>query len=367
MIIGLFPGLTTVGGVQLTGRQTLAALSLIAQDRAWPTAFLSLNDSKGEQTVDVGGTHFSFTGFARDKVRFFFSALSLARKQPKVVFAGHPNLAPIVATMKMISPHTRTIIAAHGVEVWTPLSPLRRKALQRADIVTAPSSDTIQKLTANQNIPAPRTQRLPWPLDPQFYELSHRSELPQPPAEFPKGQTVLSVGRWAANERYKGADLLIGALREISAEFPELHLVFVGPGDDLPRLRHMVEALDLSSKVHFFTELSRQQLAGCYAAADIFALPSTGEGFGLVFLEAMSFGKPVIGAKMGGIPDIVEDRREGLLIEHTVHALSAALKKLLSNSACRCELGRRAKERVEREFTFERFQQRLADIISCES
>lgn len=366
MIIGLFPGLTSVGGVQLAGRQTAAALSLIARDRAWPTVFLSLNEPKGEQNASVGGADFSFTGFARDKLRFFFNVLLFAPKKPKVVFAGHPNLAPIVATMKMMSSHTRTIVAAHGVEVWAPLSPLRRKALRRVDIVTAPSSDTTQKLIANQNVSAGRIWQLPWPLDPDFYELSHRTEVPHPPAEFPKGETVLSVGRWAANERYKGADLLIGAVREISKEFPELHLVFAGPGDDLPRLRHVVEEFDLRSKVHFFTELSRQQLAGCYAAADIFALPSTGEGFGLVFLEAMAFGKPVIGTKMGGIPDIVEGRREGLLVEPTVHALSAALKKLLSNAACRCELGRRAKERVERDFTFGRFQKRLADIISCE-
>jgi phosphatidyl-myo-inositol dimannoside synthase len=366
MIIGLFPGLTSIGGVQLAGRQTAAALSLIARDRACPTAFLSLNDSKGEQNANVGETQFGFTGFARDKFRFFFSALLLARKRPKLIFAGHPNLAPIVAMMKMTSPHTRTIVAAHGIEIWKPLSAVRRKALRRADIVTAPSSDTIQKLRANQNVPAGRIRQLPWPLDPDFCELSRRPEVPQPPAGFPKGQTVLSVGRWAANERYKGADLLIQAAREISKEFPELHLVFVGPGDDLPRLMHMVRELGLGSTVHFFTELSRHQLAGCYAAADIFALPSTGEGFGLVFLEAMAFGKPVIGTKMGGIPDVVEDHREGLLIEPTVHALSAALTKLLSNSACRSELGRRAKERVEREFTFGRFQQKLAEIISCE-
>lgn len=366
MVIGLFPGLTSIGGVQLAGRQTAAALSRIARDRAWPTTFLSLNDPEGKQSANVGGTRFGFTGFARDKLWFCLTALSLARKRPQLVFAGHPNLAPIVAMMKMISRGTRTIVTAHGIEIWKPLPAVRRKALRRADIVTAPSSDTIQKLIANQNVSVGRIRELPWPLDPDFYELSHRPEGPQPPTEFPKGQTILSVGRWAADERYKGADLLIKSVREISKEFPELHLVFVGSGDDLPRLMHMVQECNLIAKVHFLTELSRQQLAGCYAAADIFALPSTGEGFGLVFLEAMAFGKPVIGTKMGGIPDIVEDRREGLLIEPTVHTLSAALKSLLSNSACRCELGRRARERVGREFTFSRFQQRLADIISCE-
>lgn len=364
MIIGLFPGLTTVGGVQLAGRQTAAALAAIARDRGWPFAFLSLNDSKGDQEANSGEIEFRFTSFARNKLQFFCKALSLARKKPKVIFAGHPNLAPIVATMKILSSDARTIVAAHGIEIWSPLPAVRRSALRRAEIVTAPSSNTIQKLASIQNVAAGRIRKLPWPLDPELYQLANSSEQPHPPVEFPKGQTVLSVGRWAASERYKGADLLIQALAELSADFSELHLVFVGPGDDLPRLKQIVETLALNGRVHFFAQLSRPELAGCYAAADIFALPSTGEGFGLVFLEAMAFGKPVIGTKIGGIPDIVEDHREGLLIEPTTSALSAALRELLSSSSCRCELGSRAKKRVESEFTFRRFQQTLMDIIS---
>lgn len=366
MIVGLFPGLITIGGVQLACRQTAAALSLIARDRGWPTAFLSLNDLRGQQEARVGEISF-FVGFARNKSRFFCTAVSLARKKPRVIFAGHPNLAPIVAIMKTLSPQARTIIAAHGVEVWRPLSALRRNALRRADIITGPSSDTIQKLVSIQHVSADRMRQLPWPLDPDFYELAHRPEIPRAPAEFPKGQIVLSVGRWAANERYKGADLLIQAVANLSYEFPELQLVLAGPGDDLPRLSRMANTADLQQRIHFLPELSRRELAGCYAAADIFALPSTGEGFGLVFLEAMAFGKPVIGTKIGGIPDIVEDRVEGLLIEPTADALSHALRKLLSSASCRSELGKRARQRVERDFTFGRFQQRLADIISCES
>lgn len=367
MIIGLFPGLASIGGVQLACRQTAAALGLIARDRKWPTAFLSLNDSRGDQTVRIGDTEVVFTGFARDKLRFFFGALSLVRKRPKVVFAGHPNLAPIVAIMKTVSPQTRTIIAAHGVEIWRPLSALRRKALRRADIVTAPSSDTMQKLASNQGVSGGRIRQLHWPLDPQLHDLANGPAFPRAPAGFPKGHVVLSVGRWAANERYKGADLLIQTVAGLASEFPDIQLVLAGPGDDLPRLRNMVNAADQQRRIHFFPELSRQELAGCYAEADVFALPSTGEGFGLVFLEAMAFGKPVIGTRIGGIPDVVEDGVEGLLIEPTVDDMARALRELLSNASCRCELGKRARQRVERDFTFGRFQQELADIISCES
>lgn len=367
MIVGLFPALTSIGGVQLAGRQTAAALSVIARDHDWPASFLTISDPMGEQEASVGEIQFRFTGFARNKLRFSVKALSLAREKPKVIFAGHPNLAPVVALMKTVSSGARTIVATHGIEIWRPLPMIRRTALRRADAVTAPSSHTVQKLASVQNVSTTRIRRLPWPLDPDFQELAKRPEQPSPPAEFPLGQTVLSVGRWAARERYKGSDLLIQAVADLSQEVPEIQLVLAGPGDDLPRLRHIAETAGVRRRVHFLTELSRRELAGCYAAADVFALPSTGEGFGLAFLEAMAFGKPVIGTRMGGIPDVVEHQREGLLVDASVGALSHALKQLLSNNSCRTEMGERAKERVEREFTFARFQEALLDVTSCES
>jgi phosphatidyl-myo-inositol dimannoside synthase len=363
MIIGLFPGLASVGGVQIAGRQTAAALGAIARDRDWPCVFLSLNDARGEHEGTVAGMRFRFTGFARQKAKFLFQGLSLAREKPKLIFAAHPNLAPIAAAMKAICRDTQTIVGAHGVETWQPLPAIRRRMLQRADMVTAPSSDTVRRLTAVQGVPEGKIRRLPWPLDPEFARFAEGADELQRPAGFPCGQVVLSVGRWAASERYKGADLLIEAITELAHDFSVLHLVLVGSGDDLPRLRRLALDSEVGERIHFCTNLSRKEVASCYAAADIFALPSTGEGFGLVFLEAMAFGKPVIGANVGGIPDVLDDGREGLLIEPSVLALSCALRKFLCDRAFCRELGEQAKERVSRDFTFEKFQQRLSDIV----
>lgn len=360
MILGLFSGLASVGGVQLAGREIAAALALIARDRGWPCCFLSLNDARGEQEGHVTDIRFRYTGFARAKARFSFKALQLARGKPKVIFAGHPNLAPVAIMAKTIGNDARTIVGAHGIEVWRPLPIARRKMLRCADVVVAPSAHTAQQLETVQCVTAQKIRRLPWPLDPEFAELTRNANQLE---KFPEGQVVLSVGRWDASERYKGADLLIQAIAELSWDFHELQLLLLGSGDDLPRLRQLAQTLRVGERVHFLTEFSRKQLAACYAAADIFALPSAGEGFGLVFLEAMAFGKPVIGTNIGGIPDIVEDGQQGLLIETNVAALSSALRKLLSDRALCLELGARARERVEREFTFEKFQQRLREIV----
>jgi glycosyltransferase involved in cell wall biosynthesis len=134
------------------------------------------------------------------------------------------------------------------------------------------------------------------------------------PPVFPQGRVILTVGRWAAAERYKGADELIRAVAQLRASVPGLHLVAVGGGNDLLRLRGVAADLGAADRVHFLENLSREEIAACYAHADLFVLPSAGEGFGLVFLEAMAFAKPVVGVAFGGTTDVVKDGIDGLLV-----------------------------------------------------
>src|SRR6202041_38685 len=113
---------------------------------------------------------------------------------------------------------------------------------------------------------------------------------------------------------YKGVGDLIRAVAQLQTKFPRLCLAAVGDGDDLLRLEKIAGDLGVSESIRFLTNLSRDEIAACYARCEIFALPSTGEGFGLVFLEAMAFGKPLVGAACGGITDIIENRVNGLLV-----------------------------------------------------
>lgn len=363
MIVGLFSGISSVGGVQTAGRQTAAALTNIANNRGWSCAFMSLNDSRGEHEASAAGIHFRFCGFARRKSAFMLEALNLARGKPKLIFAAHPNLSPIASAMKVVAGNARIIAGAHGVEVWQPLSAMRRRALLQADLIVAPSSDTMRRLAQIQGVPEDKMRKLPWAVDPEFMELaSSAANLPLP-VGFPHGQMVLSVGRWSAEERYKGTDILIHSVAKLSADFPDVHLVLVGSGDDIPRLKQEAQNCGTPQRIHFFTQISRSELAACYFKADVFALPSTGEGFGLVFLEAMAFAKPVLGANAGGIPDVVEHGREGLLVSPETETVSSALAQLLSNPALRADLGTRGKQRVIREFSFECFEQRLLNTV----
>jgi phosphatidyl-myo-inositol dimannoside synthase len=373
-LIGLFPELLGIGGVQEAGRLTAAALSEIVSRRQWSSEFLALNDPPGPHELAQPTRPVSFKGFGRAKVRFVLSAISRARsasnRAASIVLATHPHLALPAAWMQRLSPRLKIIVMAHGVEVWDgvevwePLPSARRRALQRADLVLAPSSYTALKLVEVQRIPREKIRLLPWPLNPDFLRLAENPSALPLPKSFPQGRVIMTAGRWAASERYKGADELIRAAAQLQPAHPDLHLVAVGGGDDLPRLHQLASDLGASECVHFLENLAREELAACFARANVFALPSTGEGFGFVVLEAMAFAKPVIAAAAGGATDLIEDGSNGFLVKpRDVASLAQALERLLTDDSLRAEMGRRGAEKVRLQYRFEVFEAALERIL----
>ena len=263
--------------------------------------------------------------------------------------------------MKRFAPRSKIIVLAHGIDVWEPLSARRHAALLAADLLMAPSFYTAQKLTEVQSVPPQKIRKLPWPLNEEVLRMSESpADLPLP-QNFPRSPVILTVGRWAASERYKGADDLIHAVAKLRPAFPGLNLVAVGGGDDVPRLKKIASDLNVAAAVHFLEGISRRELAACYARADIFALPSTGEGFGFVFLEAMAFGKPLVGAQAGGATDLIEDGVNGLLVPpHDQAALAQAIERLLRDDSLRATLGQKGAKIVSQKYRFEVFKRVLA-------
>jgi glycosyltransferase involved in cell wall biosynthesis len=260
----------------------------------------------------------------------------------------------------------RSIVFTHGVEVWKPLGWPRGAALRRADLIIGPSADTVQHLISDQRIPRGKVQLLSWGLDPEFEARVESAVPPSPPPGFPRnGGIILTVGRWDSGERYKGADTLISALPRVLKAAPDTSLVLVGDGNDRPRLEQIARDLGISERARFLHGLTPDQLFACYANCDVFALPSSGEGFGLVFLEAMALGKPVIGGAHGGIPDIVEDGATGLLVPYgDVERLTQALESFFNNPSRARGMGASGKDRLAKTFSSAQFQLRLTEILN---
>jgi len=365
VLIGLFPELDAPGGVQRAGRHLAAVLSEYAASHGMQCRLLSLNDSPELHRMTVGERGFVFTGSDRGKTRFAVTAIRAARRKPKLVLAAHPNLGPVAQAMRIVAPRSKSVVCTHGIEVWEPMSALRRRALRKATLVLAPSRDTADHVVTRQQVPRNTVRVLPWALDPQFEAtLVPSAATVTLPANFPRGKVVLTVGRWLAGERYKGMDTLITALPRLMIRWPQLHLAAVGEGNDREWLEHLADRNGVRRHVHFFSGLSYAELSACYSACDIFALPSRGEGFGLVYLEAMAHGKPVIGGAHGGAPEVIEDGVTGYLVQHgEATQLATCMETLLANPELAKQMGERGRERVEREFRFGVFAKSFKKIL----
>ena len=364
MIVGLFSEVLSTGGIQRAGRHTAAVLAAWAERRQVPVRFLSLNDPPALHRLCVGEWEFAVSGYGRKKLPFLFAVIGEARRRPALILAGHPHLAPIVGLMKLLAPAARTVVMTHGIEIWSPLKTLRRRALRATDCVLAPSTDTARCLAEVQGVAQEKISVLPWGLDPAFVVSSQDAGPSVLPAGFPAGRVILTVGRWASNEGYKGVDTLILALPALLRSAPDLWLVAVGEGDDRPRLEQLAAQAGVSEHVRFLSSLAQEEICACYARCEVFALPSGGEGFGLVFLEAMVHGKPVVGGAHGGTPDIIEDGATGFLVPHgDVERLTKTLHTLLSDTVLREEIGRRGREAVLRRYRFEHFAARLSEVL----
>jgi glycosyltransferase involved in cell wall biosynthesis len=189
-----------------------------------------------------------------------------------------------------------------------------------------------------------------------------------------KGQPViLTVARMAASEQYKGHDVILQALPSVLSRVPDLVYVVVGEGDDRSRIEALADVLGLRQNVIFTGRVSDSELAALYNRSDVFALPTRtalsvreakGEGFGIAFLEAMAFGKPVIGPSEGAPAEIIHHGQHGLLVNpEDSSAVAEALVDLLTNPGKAHDMGQAGSNWVRRQYSYGSFREKLKGIL----
>lgn len=258
---------------------------------------------------------------------------------------GHVNLAPLGLLAQAAG--WGAGVVAHGTEVWTPLPWLRRAALRRADAVACVSEHTAQMVAGVQGVAPARCVRV-------INALAQSPQEPQEPpaAAAPPGSDlhVLSITRLHPGEP-KGIDLVLRAL----VSLPALRYTVIGEGEALPALRALAKQLGVAGRVRFLGALPDAARDAELAACDVLALPSRGEGFGIVYLEAMAHGKPCLAARAGGAPEVVLDGETGLVVAPEVDAVRDGLARLL-DPALRARLGAAGRARVARSFCYAQFR-----------
>lgn len=215
-----------------------------------------------------------------------------------------------------------------------------RRNTARADRVVVPSRYSASIAHAVYGVPAERLIVVPEPID--LAEWRRRFAAADRPAR--SAPTVLAVARMYPRKRLQ--DLLRAAaiLRE---RIPAARVRIVGEGPESARLRALHATLGLGETVTFLGDISRQALAVEYVGADCFCLPTVQEGFGLVFAEAMAAGLAVVACRAAAVPELVEDRRTGLLVNReSPEELAMALETLLTNPGLREALGAAGAARI---------------------
>jgi phosphatidylinositol alpha-1,6-mannosyltransferase len=250
--------------------------------------------------------------------RFGFALASLFaawRYRPiDVVFCGHVLMAPLaVLVARLVGAHCW--LQAHGTDIWNDRRNGVRRAIEAADQVTTVSRATRKRLLAWVDLAPERVRVLPNTVDERF-----RPGRPSPALRerlrLGAGPILLTVGRLAASERYKGHELVFSALPALRARFPGLVHLVAGDGDDRARLeQRAVELTGEGDAVRFLGYVADEDLPDLYRLADLFVMPSSQEGFGIVYLEAAACGLRVIGGKGGGSDDAVADDRIGVLVD----------------------------------------------------
>jgi phosphatidyl-myo-inositol dimannoside synthase len=222
-----------------------------------------------------------------------------------LVICGHLFMAPLAAGLARFL-HAQLWIQVHGIEAWLALSKLHRRALEKADLVTSVSRYTRHRLLAWASIDPARVKVLPNTFDGAFTPGPKPTYLLDRHAAHGK-RVLVTIARLVAAEGYKGHDRVIRVLRGVVDEHPDTLYVVVGEGDDRVRLEKLAAECGVHEKVCFAGRVAGDELPDYLRLADVMVMPSSGEGFGIVFLEAMASGIDVIGGNQDGSLDPLAD------------------------------------------------------------
>jgi len=359
-VLVLGPPLQAVGGIQNYVQTLFAALqNVVGEDGVRIVAV------PGEPEQRDDGS-FALRPFV--KLRFLASAIAAAISwTPDLIICAHIGVAPAGRIIQKLTRIPYWVIL-YGIEVWGELSLSKQRALRAAQRLVSITRFTLGATIARHSLDNPRALILPPTLPKENTPLSATARTSSDDAQPPM---VLTVGRVASSERYKGHDVMLEAWPSVLRRLPDALYWIAGGGDDLPRLEAKARELGIAASVRFAGPVSSDELAVCYHRCSVFAMPARteldaraprGEGFGIVYLEAMARGKPVVGPRVGAPAEFIRDGEHGLLVDPaSANELAGALIELLADPERARRMGEAARQFVTSEFSFESFCRRLRE------
>lgn len=343
------------GGIALYNRDLLTALcdhpecdEVVAIPRVMPRQSEPQPEKLTYVTVGLSG-----------KIAYLKAVWRTVRKNPRfdLIVCGHINLLPIAFALRILL-RVPLVLEIYGIDAWQRTGNfLKDFPARRIDAFITISTITMERFLSWAKLPESKGFLLPNAIHREHYgagpknpELLNRYSL--------AGKTVLmTMGRLNPHERYKGFDEMLEVLADVAAEIPNVAYMIAGTGDDRTRLEEKARALGVAGRVVFTGFIPEEEKADHFRLADVYVMPSSGEGFGFVFLEAMACGVPVISGNRDGGREALLQGELGILVDpFDTEALKSAIFAAL-------DVPRGGVPEGLENFSFDNFSRRLAGVI----
>ena len=297
---------------------------------------MSMHDEQEEASNNSYFPKEIFSGFAGDKLSFVANSVNTGR-EADVIIISHINLLMAGWLIKKANPSAKIILIAHGIEIWGKLNISKKNMLPVCDRIISVSNFTAEKIATFHNIEAFKISVINNCIDPflPMAESHFSTQTLRDKYRIDEGDTVLmTLTRLTARDRYKGYDCVLEALKVLIKNNRKIKYLLAGGYSKSEKIfiDGLIKEHGLANNVILTGYIPESELTPHFLMADIYLMPSTKEGFGIVFIEAMYYGLPVIAGNQDGSTDALLNGELGLLIEpNNAGAIAIAVEKMMVN------------------------------------
>lgn len=349
------------GGIEKFNRAMMKALEMRSSQSNESILIYSAYDQSPDPKYHSAK---NFKGFNINKFLFSISSIRTGL-QADTLLIGHINLSLIAILLKILRPNQKQILITHGIEVWGELNWLKRKMLQSVASVLTVSNYTRTILIEKHQIKPDKISLFRNTLDPFFgntNEQKNGEELRKYYRIPSDAKILMTIARLKQYEKAKGYDKVIHLLARLRQEDNNVYYILAGKysEDEYERIQKLAQDLQVSDRIILPGFIADTEMIAHYKLADIFIMPSTKEGFGIVFIEAMACGTPAIAGNKDGSRDTILSPALGTLVDpDNLDEIYAAVKDWFTRGKTSVE---KSSYLVWDTFGFQRFCENVAKL-----
>jgi len=293
------------------------------------------------------------------KAKYVMAVLKVLRENSDFEFivCGHINLLPIAYLVRAWL-RKPVFLFVYGIDVWQPSKrKLINKLVKNTTHIVSISETTKGRFTEWTKLDDKKVSIIPNAIHMENYGVAVKNSRLISQYGLNDKTVLMTLGRLSADERYKGFDAIIELLPELIQEIPGIVYMVIGSGDDRERLEKKAMSLGVGAHVVFTGFVSELEKPDYYRLADAYVMPSYGEGFGFVFLEALACGIPVVASKIDGGREAVRHGKLGALVDpHDAEDIKKGILKALKQQ-------KMIPEDLEY-FSYSNFEQRVHRLVA---